>query len=88
MNGPKTSSDDPNKSVTEPKPQSQRAPAHTVNIDDEPTIVVQPMKDMILHETAVMELKAALSGTNKKVLRAARRAGIDLGEDEMLAMVH
>ena len=59
-----------------------------MNVDDEPTIVIQSEKDMKLHEAAVMKLMAALPSNPKKLQRAARRIGsIELEEDEILAMV-
>ena len=87
INGPKKMNDEPNNSVTESK-QSQRAPVPTVNVDDEPTIVIQSEKDMKMHEAAVMKLMAALPSNPKKLQRAARRIGsIELEDDEILAMV-
>ena len=86
INGPKKINDEPNNSVTESK-QSQRAPVPTVNVDDEPTIVIQSEKDMKMHEAAVMKLMAALPSNPKKLQRAARRVGsIELEDDEILAM--
>ena len=87
INGPKKINDEPNNSVTESK-QSQRAPVPTVNVDDDPTIVIQSEKDMKTHEAAVMKLMAALPKNPKKLQRAARRIGsIELEDDEILAMV-
>ena len=56
LNGPKKMNDEPNNSVTESKPQSQRATVPTVNVDDEPTMVIRSEKDTTLHDTAVMKL--------------------------------
>ena len=88
MNGPNKMNGEPNNYATEFIPQSQRAPVPTINVDDVPTIVILPQKDMKLQETVIMKLMAALPSNPKKLRRAARRVGnIDLEDDEILAMV-